>query len=137
MEDYDTFVDGYRGVGLVPGPTATIEPAVLLADVMQVESSVKSEAGALFNRAGYVFDPLMKDHAPYTELDQDHPERPERIQGIYDILRSNRLLERMTNLVAIPVTKEQACLVHSDAQWEDVQAIRSGWIVTTSALGVC
>jgi hypothetical protein len=124
MDDYTAFEEAFSDINIKPGlrPTA-INPAVLLSNVQQVESSVRPDA-VIPSRSGYVFDSLMENHRPYTEADEDHPEQPERIRRIYETLRTNTLLARMKRLSPRPVTKDEATLVHSYAHWDSVQAIR-------------
>jgi hypothetical protein len=123
MEDYAAFEEAFSNINIKQGlrPTA-INPAVLLSNVQQVESSIRPDA-VTPSRSGYVFDSLMENHRPYTEVDQDHPEQPERIRRIYETLRANAVLARMKRLLSRPVTREEACLVHSYSHWNDVQAI--------------
>lgn len=124
MEDYAAFEEAFSDINIKPGlrPTA-IDPAVLLSNVQQVESSIRPDAVTL-SRSGYVFDSLMENHRPYTDPDNGHPEQPQRIRRIYETLRSNKLLARMKQLSARAVTRDEATLVHSYAHWDSVQAIR-------------
>lgn len=124
MEDFTAFEEAFENINIKPGlrPTA-INPAVLLSNVHQVESSIPPDT-VIPSRSGYVFDSLMENHRPFTEIDKDHPEQPERIRRIYEALRTNALLARMKRLLPRPVTREEACLVHSYAHWDSVQAIR-------------
>lgn len=128
MEDLESVKLVYDSLALDTVP-ATVDPAMLLASLPQ--ASTKLEAmridDPLPTRTGYIFDVEMKAHRPVTEVDEGHPEGPERITGIYDILRKNGLLARMRRLDIRRVTFEEACLVHSVDHWNNVQSIAGSY----------
>ncbi|KIK09100.1 hypothetical protein K443DRAFT_671597 [Laccaria amethystina LaAM-08-1] len=69
---------------------------------------------------GYVYSTEMMAHfSP-----QGHPERPARIDRIWNTLQNDQLTQKMKWLPIRPVRKEEALLVHSDDHWDKVIAIQ-------------
>ena len=85
----------------------------------------------LFGRlpTGYIYDERMLLHRPLA--DNGHPEQPDRIRGIDNILTLNGLVGRMKRLQPRSVAKEELLLVHGSdhlEKVEDIQCTRSiGW----------
>ncbi|KAF9520432.1 hypothetical protein BS47DRAFT_765446 [Hydnum rufescens UP504] len=78
----------------------------------------------LFGRlpSGYIYDEKMLLHRPY--MDTDHPEQPERIRGIDNMLSVNGLVRRMKRLEPRSVLKEELLLVHGSDHIEKVEDIQ-------------
>lgn len=76
---------------------------------------------------GYVWDQAMKQHAPMVESEEGHPESPERIDAIREILQRNGLLAKMQKLPIRECTVDEVCLVHSLDHWNSVQGIASAY----------
>ncbi len=87
-----------------PRPRAASVPATLRANAYQV---------------GYVYSSKMMTHS----CAHGHPEQPERISRIFDILKDNDCLVRMKQLPIRRVLREEALLVHSQSLWEKVIAL--------------
>ncbi|XP_054266822.1 histone deacetylase 6-like isoform X1 [Macrosteles quadrilineatus] len=58
----------------------------------------------------FVYDPLMMEHKNFR--DPGHPERPSRIQKIYEKHLEYKLLDRLHILQSRPATREELLLVH-------------------------
>ncbi|KAI0773740.1 histone deacetylase complex protein [Fomes fomentarius] len=89
-----------------PRPRAASVPATLRANAYQV---------------GYVYSSKMMTHS----CAHGHPEQPERISRIFDILKENDCLVRMKQLPIRRVLREEALLVHSQSLWEKVIALHA------------
>ena len=87
-----------------PKPRAASVPATLRENAYQV---------------GYVYSSKMMTHS----CARGHPEQPERISRIFDILREHDCLSRMKQLPIRRVLREEALLVHSTSLWEKVLAL--------------
>lgn len=69
---------------------------------------------------GYVYSTEMTSHfSPHG-----HPEDPDRITRIWQIIVGRRYTEKMKWLPIRPVRREEALLVHSEDHWNKVQAIQ-------------
>lgn len=68
-------------------------------------------------RVGYCYDPRMKEH---RHLDYDHPERPERISSIFELLEDFECTSRMIALPVREVSEAEVTMVHSRKVWERV-----------------
>lgn len=71
-------------------------------------------------RTGYVYDGMMMNHQHTAE---DHPEKPERILTIFQLMQSEGLVKRMVRLPVVPVRRNRAMLVHSEDHWDKVEQI--------------
>ncbi|TFK85072.1 histone deacetylase complex protein [Polyporus arcularius HHB13444] len=89
-----------------PKPRAASEPATLRSTAYQV---------------GYVYSSKMMTHS----CARGHPEQPERISRIFDILREHDCLTKMKQLPIRRVLREEALLVHSTSLWEKVLALHA------------
>ncbi|KAH8080278.1 histone deacetylase complex protein [Cristinia sonorae] len=69
---------------------------------------------------GYVYDTRMMHHSPRSE----HTEAPERIQKIFEVLDNCLCTSQMLRLPIREVEREEVLLVHSEALWDKVLAIR-------------
>lgn len=117
--------------------TATVNPALLLANPLAsinhppprasatVEGSSPAPPRLQPPRTGYVWDQAMRLHAPMIESEEDHPEAPERIDAIKDILQRNGLLAKMQKLAIRECTVDEVCLVHSLDHWNSINGIAS------------
>lgn len=79
-----------------------------------------AQAQAIGHTVGYVYSAEMTSHF----CPSGHPEQPERISSIYDIIVKSRCLEKMQAIPIRTVRKEEALLVHSEDHWDKVQAIQ-------------
>jgi histone deacetylase 6 len=69
---------------------------------------------------GYVYSTEMMQHySPWG-----HPEKPERISRIMQIIKEAHYHDKMKRLPIRPVQREEALLVHSEDHWDKVQAIQ-------------
>ena len=68
---------------------------------------------------GFVYDPRMMLHSCTT----GHQEDPQRIDRIYNMLKTSGCIEQMLPLACREVRQEEALLVHSEALWEKVMYI--------------
>ncbi|EPQ57394.1 histone deacetylase complex protein [Gloeophyllum trabeum ATCC 11539] len=71
---------------------------------------------------GYVYDPVMMSH---WRPGLDHPEQPERISRIYQIIKDNKLLNKMKRIPIRRVRHEEVLLVHSAVHLAKVLEISS------------
>ncbi|TFK54417.1 histone deacetylase complex protein [Heliocybe sulcata] len=71
---------------------------------------------------GYVYDPVMMTH---WRPGLDHPEQPERISRIYQILKDNKVLAKMRRIPGRRVRREEVLLVHSEVHLAKVLEISS------------
>ena len=72
---------------------------------------IYSRFSVLFSiRTSYVYDEYMKKHR--NILDPSHPERPERISRIHEMLDDYGLLERCIKLPSRKATHKELALVH-------------------------
>ncbi|WFD33683.1 histone deacetylase [Malassezia cuniculi] len=71
------------------------------------------------HKSGIVFDSRMMLHA--TPADDGHPERPERIARIFDLLQQNGYVARMTRIPSRAAFLEEAKLVHDEKMWHDFE----------------
>ncbi|WPH04247.1 histone deacetylase HdaA [Acrodontium crateriforme] len=88
-------------------------------------------------QTGLVYDVRMRFHVEPIPKDQDiHPEDPRRIFAIFDAFQEAGLAWRegfsqgppeqyMGRIDARMVTKQEACLVHSEAHWNWIQTLAS------------
>ena len=68
----------------------------------------------------------MMGHCPISE----HPEVPQRIAQIVDILTINNVIPNMVRIPLRAVEKQEVLLVHSEDHWEKVEAIQcEPWIL--------
>lgn len=65
--------------------------------------------------SGIVYDSRMMFHA--TLSSEMHPERPERIARIFDVLQRNGCVARMKRIPSRAALLEEAKLVHSEEMW--------------------
>jgi histone deacetylase 6 len=60
------------------------------------------------NRLGYVYDPVMTLH----QASIDHPEKPERIQRIYQKLLNDALIDQMIAVKSREITMDETVFAH-------------------------
>ncbi|KAI0057877.1 histone deacetylase complex protein [Artomyces pyxidatus] len=70
---------------------------------------------------GYVYSAEMMLHSS----EEEHPEKPERISKIYDILFSNGCLSHMKRIPIRRAKREEVLLVHSEAHWQSVLDLKT------------
>ncbi|THH11513.1 hypothetical protein EW146_g8016 [Bondarzewia mesenterica] len=70
---------------------------------------------------GYVYDAEMMLHSS----EQIHPEQPERISRIYQLLTDNKCIEKMKRIRIRRVRREEVLLVHSEMHWNSVLKLQS------------
>lgn len=69
---------------------------------------------------GYVYDVRMMAHADA----RDHPETPERIVRIHNLLKANQLLSEMLYIPVRLITRQEVLLVHSEDHWNKIESIQ-------------
>jgi len=68
---------------------------------------------------GYVYHPQMMLH----EAVNGHPEEPQRISQIYNLLVHSNCIEQMKEILCREATQDEILLIHSQDLWEKVQAL--------------
>ena len=71
------------------------------------------------SQVGYVYDGRMLAHSCIHA----HPETPERIKVVHDILKKEDLLGKMQKLAIRPAERDEVLLVHNEHLWDKVMAI--------------
>ncbi len=71
---------------------------------------------------GMLYDPLTLEHQPPP----GHPERPERVQCVVDLLRRTGLWETLAHFPVTPATREQMERVHKPDYLDFVEAVVEG-----------
>ncbi|ETW78721.1 hypothetical protein HETIRDRAFT_324562 [Heterobasidion irregulare TC 32-1] len=75
---------------------------------------------------GFVYAPEMLLHSfESSDPEADHPERPERIAKIHEILMENGCIVRMKKIPIRRVKREEVLLVHSELHWNSVLKLQS------------
>ena len=70
---------------------------------------------------GFVYAPEMLLHSfESSDPEADHPERPERIAKIHEVLMENGCIVRMKKIPIRRVKREEVLLVHSELHWNSV-----------------
>ncbi|KAI0036184.1 histone deacetylase clr3 [Vararia minispora EC-137] len=74
---------------------------------------------------GYVYSEQMMLHNKLnTDPDDDeHPEKPARIEAVHGLFEKNSLIRNMKRLPIRPVREDEVLLVHSRQLWNDVQKL--------------
>ncbi|KAH8828004.1 histone deacetylase complex protein [Flagelloscypha sp. PMI_526] len=86
------------------------------------EMSVPKD-GVYMPSVGCVYDSRMLLHFS-LDADDPHPEKPERIYRIWQLLREQGLTPRLKMIPVRPVQHNEALLVHSDAHWKSVNLLQ-------------
>lgn len=68
-------------------------------------------------KLGYLYSPIFLEHA-----EVGHPESPQRLEAILQVLEDTGLLKQMTPLVPQPATDEQLLAVHSQKHLDKIRA---------------
>jgi hypothetical protein len=74
---------------------------------------------------GYVYDAAMMSHSP--DEGDEHPEQPQRIVAVHNMLLKHGCLSAMKRLPFCRVQREAVLLVHTEQHWRMVLALKSTW----------
>jgi histone deacetylase 6 len=111
--------------------------APISSNAMDVDADTRSAAAAAFefspqhegvhekhiprSNVGYAYSSEMLLHLQSSTSEEDHhPEIPERIKRIWELLQAEGCLKEMYNIPIRLVKKEEALLVHSESHWQKV-----------------
>ncbi|TFY78088.1 hypothetical protein EWM64_g5926 [Hericium alpestre] len=104
----------------VPIQHASSEPPrPPLADILQRASSVPLRQAA--HTVGYVYSNAMMLHSSAFE----HPEKPERISRIYNVLHQHGCISRMKLIPIRKAKRDEILLVHSEQTWQSLLMLQS------------
>ncbi|PRP73163.1 histone deacetylase 15-like [Planoprotostelium fungivorum] len=112
----DTKEDVQSPAPAAPSSKPTSEPVVLTAVGASDASSNETSTTASSSKTGIVFDERMKLHFAAKK----HPERPERLDAIIDLLRAEGILDKCILCKSRSVTDNELCLAHSNKHMETV-----------------
>ncbi len=73
-------------------------------------------------KVALLYDPAVLEHRP----PDGHPERPERVQAVMDLLESSGTLERLARLPVLPATWAQLELVHTAKYLDFAERVIAG-----------
>ncbi|WFD30165.1 histone deacetylase [Malassezia sp. CBS 17886] len=105
-------MDGLVGGPPVPWPRAAPEHALDVAAAQRRERP---------RETAYVYDERMKLHA--TPSADGHPERPERIARIFDMLTEHGCIARMRRIPAREALADEVALVHGRELWDEFEML--------------
>jgi hypothetical protein len=71
---------------------------------------------------GYVYDAAMMSHSP--DEGDDHPEQPQRIVAVHNMLLKHGCLSAMKRIPFRRVQREAVLLVHTEQHWRMVLALK-------------
>ncbi|KAL8280223.1 hypothetical protein RQP46_007337 [Phenoliferia psychrophenolica] len=84
---------------------------------------------------GFCYSSRMTVHKPLDfRASEEEPEKPARIQGIFNMLSTKGLIDRMERIVVREAVKNEILLVHTEGHWDRVRA--SGY-QSTAYLETC
>lgn len=101
-------------------PDANSSPAAVTDTSAMAAGAVAPAADARLD-SGIVYDSRMMLHR--TLADETHPERPERIARIYDLLQQHGCVKRMRHLVPREAVLAEVKLVHSEELWNQFEEL--------------
>ncbi|KAI0723546.1 histone deacetylase complex protein [Earliella scabrosa] len=117
----DTAPQDGMEVDAQPGPSSKDARASSQPEPRPRAASMPTTLRESAYQVGYVYSSKMMTHS----CAQQHPEQPERISRIFDILKENHCLARMKQLPIRRILRDEALLVHSQTLWEKVNALHA------------